>query len=245
MSYLFYRQLISFIMLCFIFNPLLAHGEKTYEADDSAKAKKCRTSIQGPPGARGARGPLGPTGPTGPTGLMGPGGGPIGATGLTGATGSVGNAGPTGSSANPTIDFMYGYYSNATQQVVPAGDNFIFANFVSNGSSITVNPAGDTFTANSPGNYEIIYGYYRNPGQSNGDPVGITLGASTTYEPGSYTVKTGGMNIMRTVINIPTAPQTFQLYNGTTAPVTLNNPQPANYTTGQPVQAYIQITKLD
>jgi hypothetical protein len=242
------KLIVILILFVSASHSLIAKPDKN-TTDSTAGAKKCKPSIPGPPGPPGPQGPRGPVGPQGPKGNTGPGGGSIGPTGATGNTGPTGPIGPTGSTTSPTVNYLYGYYSSATPQAVLPDTAFQYNNFMSNGTDITetTTAAGTVFTANVTGNYEITYGYIASTTAANATPAGpgITFGASTTYEPGTFTGTMFVMEAFSTVITVTTAPQTFQLFNNTTGTYTLVNTQPANFTAISPPQAYIMITKLN
>ena len=126
----------------------------------------CITCVQGPigpQGPQGEQGPIGLTGPQGPTGATGAQGpigpaGPVGATGpqgIQGETGPIGPAGPQG-------------IQGETGPIGPAGPQGI------QGETGPVGPAGPQGIQGETG-----------PSGADGIAATITVGTTTTGEPGS------------------------------------------------------------
>lgn len=143
------------------------HHRKGATGPTGPKGPAGATGITGAMGPSGVIGATGSTGPTGPNGSTGPNGPPgfAGATGPGGSTGSTGSMGVTGT-ATFLAPSLGAFYSTRQQMLGASGDAIFFehTNAPITGTAIAftpgVGPAGETFTINQTGFYEISYGAF-------------------------------------------------------------------------------------
>jgi hypothetical protein len=127
---------------------------------------------RGQTGRTGARGADGEAGPSGTNGAVGPKGdigatgtaGPQGSTGSQGDTGDAGPVGPAGAKGDtgatgPPVTTSYGFAMDSSTtrapNIIRPGHPVPFAGF--NGTGITVDPSGTTFTVSQSGLYQLDF----------------------------------------------------------------------------------------
>ncbi len=192
------------------------------------------TGSTGPTGSTGLTGPIGPTGPTGstgPTGPIGPTGltGPIGSTGPTGSTGSTGPIGPTGPTGSDVASFLSGIQvqNNAGEALVIDDNNPIpFDTILTNTTSYITFTPPSTFTISENGVYYISWDV-----NIDGSPVAIFVTLGLVFSDGQEFRVTALQNqnhiSTSALVNITTAPVTFQLVNLTGNEIFFSNFVPA------------------